>query len=162
MQTSAYGEQGQRLHKPSLMPAKNDLPPDISDIVFTPRMERVTNPKSVVKVIFKRAQILKVAAESDHLLRGMSTSELVRFLDVSTCEQTFSRLLSAAVRQSTDNMKRMNIDVGNDWASILEGKFRSNLRHDALQSLQASNYFKTCTNTFCLSYVIAQHNRSVR
>ena len=154
------------------MQAKNDFPPDISDIVFIPRLDRVVNPKSVVKVIYKRGQILKVAAESDHLIRGLSTSELVRFLDVSTCEQTFSRLLSGAVRQATDNMKRMNIDVGNDWASILEpipggisreeAKYRSDLRHDALQSLQASNYFKMYVNTLCLSYVIAQHNRSVR
>ena len=120
MPNSAYSEQGERLHKPSLMQAKNDFPPDISDIAFIPRLEIVVNPKSVVKVIYKRGQILKVAAESDHLLRGLSTSELVRFLDVSTCEQTFSRLLSGAVRQATDNMKRMNIDVGNDWASILE------------------------------------------
>ena len=100
MPNSAFSEQGERLHKPSLMQAKIQLPPDISDIEFIPRRDRVVNPKSVVKVIYKRGQILEVAAESDHLLRGLSTSELVRFLDASFCEQTFSRLLSSAVRQS--------------------------------------------------------------
>jgi hypothetical protein len=69
-------------------------------------------------------------------------------------------------------MKRMNIDVGNDWASILEpaptgmakeeARARGRLIAQALTNFQASNYFKTYTNMFCLSYVIAQHNRNVR
>ena len=102
------------------MVPKCENPSDYLDLVFKPRLEIVSDPKTTVKIIWKRGQILKVAAESDDLLSGLSSSELVKFVDLSTSEHTYSRMLNAAIRQATDNMKRMNIDVGNDWASILE------------------------------------------
>ena len=50
---SIYSEQGEKIHKPSLMVPKCEHPPDISDLVFKPRLERVSDPKTTVKIIWK-------------------------------------------------------------------------------------------------------------
>ena len=74
---SIYCGQGKKIHKPSLMVIKFEHPSDIFEIAFKLRLERVSDAKTRVKVIYKRSQMKKVAAESDPLLTGIATYELV-------------------------------------------------------------------------------------
>jgi hypothetical protein len=44
---SIYSEQGEKIHKPSLMISKSEHHPDILEIAFKPRLERVSTPNYI-------------------------------------------------------------------------------------------------------------------